>query len=99
MILYLPTASSMGDDCWWMYDGWNKSGAHTDEWWDKTKDFIKHAFSLSSTNKIRCPCVKCQNVRYFEKLTLIKHLVRNGFMIDYEMWVFHDKKYTAVATE
>jgi hypothetical protein len=46
------------------------SGAHTDEWWDKTKNFIERAFSLSSTDKIRCPYVKCQNVRCFEELTL-----------------------------
>jgi hypothetical protein len=30
---------------------------------------------------------------------LIKHLVPNGFIADYEMWVFHGKKYTSVATE
>jgi hypothetical protein len=28
----------MGDDHRWMHDGWNRSGAHTDEWWDRTKD-------------------------------------------------------------
>jgi hypothetical protein len=59
MILYLPTASSMGDDRHWMYDGWKKSGAHIDEWWDKTKDFIERALSLVTTKKIMCPCVKC----------------------------------------
>jgi hypothetical protein len=29
----------------------------------------------------------------------MKHLVRNGFTSDDEMWVFHGKKYTAVAAE
>jgi hypothetical protein len=97
MILYLTTTSSMDDDRWWMYDGWMRSGVHTDKWWVKTNDFIERAFSLTTTEKIRCTCVKCQNVRCFDKVILTKHLVRNGFASDYEMWVFHDKKYTVVA--
>jgi hypothetical protein len=66
---------------------------------EKTSDFIECAFSLASTIKIRCPCVKCQNVRCFHKVILTKHLVKNGFTADYEMWVFHDEKYTTVAIE
>jgi hypothetical protein len=30
---------------------------------------------------------------------LTKHLVRNGFTINYETWVFHGKKYTTVVAE
>jgi hypothetical protein len=36
----------MGDDRWWMYDGWKENGTHIDEWWEKTGDFIERAFSL-----------------------------------------------------
>jgi hypothetical protein len=89
----------MGDNRRWMYDGWKRNGAHTDKWWEKTSDFIECAFSLVITEKIRCPCVKCQNVRCFDKVILIKHLVKYGFTTDYEMWVFHGEKYTAVAAE
>jgi hypothetical protein len=89
----------MGDDHQWMYDGWKRNGAHTDEWWEKTSDFIERAFSLVTTEKIRCPCVKCQNVRCFDKVIWTKHLDWNGFMADYETWVFHIEKYTAVTTE
>jgi hypothetical protein len=89
----------MGDDHQWMYDGWKRNGAHTDEWWEKTSDFIERAFSLVTTEKIRCPCVKCQNVRCFDKVLLTKHLVQNGFTVDYETWVFHSEKYTAVTVE
>jgi hypothetical protein len=32
----------MGEDRHWMYDGWKKNGAHTDEWGEKTDDFIVH---------------------------------------------------------
>jgi hypothetical protein len=65
----------------------------------KDNDFIERAFSLTTTEKIRCSCVKCQNVRCFDKVILTKHLVWNGFTVDYEMWVFHGEKYTVVATE
>jgi predicted nucleic-acid-binding Zn-ribbon protein len=82
-----------------MYDGWKKNGAHIDEWWKKTNDFIERAFSLATTPKIRCPCVKCQNTRYFDKVILTKHLVKNGFAIDYETWVFHGEKYTTITAE
>jgi hypothetical protein len=33
------------------------------------------------------------------KVILTKHIVQNGFTADYEMWVFHGEKYTAVTTE
>jgi hypothetical protein len=89
----------MGDNRRWMYDGWKRNGAHTNEWWDKTNDFIERAFSLATTEKIRCPCVKCQNARCFDKVILTKHLIQNGFTIDYETWVFHGEKYTTIAAE
>jgi hypothetical protein len=99
MILYLTTTSSMSDDRRSMYDGWKRSEAYIDEWWDKIKDFIEWAFSLVSTEKIRCSCVKCQNTMCFDKVILTKHLVQNGFALDYETWVFHGEKYTIVAVE
>jgi hypothetical protein len=95
IILYLGTSSFMGDDRRWMYNGWNKSQAHSEEWWNKTKDFIKCALSLSTIWKIRCPCDKCQNARCFNKLIVIKHLCRNGFAPHSFTLVFHDEKYTA----
>jgi hypothetical protein len=69
------------------------------EWWEKTSDFIEHVFSLATTKKIRCPCVKYQNARCFDKVILTKDLVQNGFTTDYEMWVFHGEKCIVVAAE
>jgi hypothetical protein len=89
----------MGDDHRWMYDGWKKNGAHTDERWEKTDDFIERAFSLVTTPKIRCPCMKCQKVRCVDKVILTKHLFKNGFATDYETWVFNGEKYTTVVAE
>jgi hypothetical protein len=39
------------------------------EWWNKTNDFIEHTFSLVTTEKIRCPCIKYyQNARCFDNV-------------------------------
>jgi hypothetical protein len=91
--------ASVGEDHHWMYYGWKKSGAHTDEWWEKTDNFIERAFSLATTPKIRCPCVKCQNMRCADKVILMKHLIKNDFATDFETWVLQGEKYTAVAVE
>jgi hydroxymethylglutaryl-CoA reductase len=34
-----------------------------------------------------------------DKVILMNHLIKNGFVIDYKMWVFHGEKYTIVAAE
>jgi hypothetical protein len=76
----------------------------------KTDDFFERAFSLVTTPKIRCSCVKCQNLRCFDKVIcqnlrcfdkviLMKHLLKSGFTVDYETWVFHSEKYTVVVVE
>jgi hypothetical protein len=89
----------MCDNHRWMYDSWNKSGAHSYEWYDKTKDFIECALSLSTIDKIKCPCDRCQTVKLFDKIIVTKYLCRNGFTSHYEIWVFHDKKYATVAAK
>jgi hypothetical protein len=89
----------MGEDRRWMYDGWKKNGPQIDKWWKKTNDFIERAFSLVTTPKIKCLYVKCQNVGCGDKVILTKHLIKNGFATDYETWVFHGEKYTAITAE
>jgi hypothetical protein len=43
--------------------------------------------------------MKCQDARCANKVILMKHLIKNGFATDYETWVFHSDKYTAVVAE
>jgi hypothetical protein len=47
MIFYLPTASSMGDDRRWMYDGWKRSGAHTQMCGGIRPKILSSVYSLS----------------------------------------------------
>jgi hypothetical protein len=47
----------------------------------------------------RCPCDKCQNTKFVDKLNETKHICQNGFTPDYETWAFHGEQYNAVAAE
>ncbi|KAL6513191.1 hypothetical protein OROGR_020677 [Orobanche gracilis] len=42
-------------------------------------------------DKIKCPCTasKCKNQRFLDTESVKEHLVRNGFVPNYEVWIFH----------
>jgi hypothetical protein len=80
------------DDRKWMYDGRKKNGAHSREWVDKTNKFIEHAFSLSNTGIIRCPCNKCRNGWSHKKKNVSIHICRFGYISGYEVWVHHGEE-------
>jgi hypothetical protein len=71
----------------WMYDGWRKTGSHLREWVDKANKFIEHAFSLSNSRIVRCPCSKCQNGLSHDKKKFSIHICRFSYMPGYEVWV------------
>jgi hypothetical protein len=75
-----------------MYDGCRKTGAHLREWVDKTNKFIEHAFSLSNTRIMRCPCGKYRNGLSHDKKKVSKHICRFGYMPGYEVWVHHGEE-------
>jgi hypothetical protein len=75
-----------------MYDGWKMNGAHSREWVDKTNKFIEHAFSLSNTGIVRCPCRKCHISLSYDKKKISIHICRFSYMPSYEVWVHHGKE-------
>jgi hypothetical protein len=82
----------MGDDKKWMYDSWRKNRAHSREWVDKTNNFIKHAFSISNTRIVRCPCSKCQNGLSHDKKKVSIHICQFSYMPGYEVWAHHGEE-------
>ena len=62
-------------------------------------DFINHAFSLTTLDRVRCPCNRHNCGRSLTKWDIVKDLVDHGFMPDYEIWTFHGEKETRVETE
>jgi hypothetical protein len=82
-----------------MYNGWDKSGAHSDEWVTKTMTFLDCAFSLSKINKVWHPFRKFWNLMCFEKNKVVLDLCQNGFVLHYEVWLHHNKSVTQAIEE
>ena len=48
----------------WIYSGWKKGHAASNEWVDHTTEFVKQAFSnlhAVEDDKIKCPYAMCRN--------------------------------------
>ena len=89
----------MGDDRGWMYAGWKKGGRHTNEWFDKTQQFVELAYGKATQGVIRCPCNKCKNTVSHDKREVTLHLCKNGFMPGYEVWDRHGESSRRVSTQ
>jgi hypothetical protein len=92
----------MAKDSGWIYGGWEKGGAHTKEWMNKTQEFIDCAFSLSNNCGMKCPCSRCRNVVCEGKRMLTLHIYKIGFMSGYEVCMHHSEsvcQITSVAEE
>jgi hypothetical protein len=48
----------MTDDQWAVYDGFSDKGAHSIEWFEITKNFLKLVFA-GDHHKAKCPCNRC----------------------------------------
>ncbi|KAK1389928.1 hypothetical protein POM88_018106 [Heracleum sosnowskyi] len=57
--------------------------------------FIKFAFSNRppGTKEILCPCKKCSNRYYRDRVTVKEHCVNVGFEKWYKNWTFHGEEY------
>lgn len=76
----------------WMYAGWKRGCAPTDEWVEQTKGFLDHAFSLPNivvSGKIKCPCSLCRNYVSHKWQMIEMHLCREGFKENYMNWTEH----------
>ena len=78
----------MSDDRAWMYTGHPNQKEMTDEWFIKTKGFVKAAFA-NGQRKTWCPCVRCDNYAQKTEVEMDKHLQKWGFTPDYMVWRYH----------
>ncbi|XP_044436209.1 uncharacterized protein [Triticum aestivum] len=82
----------------WMYSGWTHSKS-TDEWYNKTKEFIDFAFSMPSVvqnGKIKCPCAKCRNYESKNRDDVELDLCHFGFKRNYTVWTAHGEGYVEI---
>ncbi|KAD4179877.1 hypothetical protein E3N88_28468 [Mikania micrantha] len=90
------------DDRKWMYEKNDNAGFLNSEYCDNVDLFLDFAFSKDDVvvdkrvnkygetiREIKCPCYKCQNTSYRDRLTIQKHLYKEGFMLRYEKWSEH----------
>jgi hypothetical protein len=64
----------------WMYRGWQRGKAPSNEWIENTKLFLDHAFSIAgvvegNTVKCPCPCAKCRKYFSHERDQIEMHFV------------------------
>jgi hypothetical protein len=78
----------------WMYCGW-KHDRISNEWVNKTNEFLDHAFSipeLVESDIIKCPCSMCQNYFRHKRRKVELHLCHNGFKENYQTWTAHGER-------
>jgi len=79
----------------WMYSGW-KRGRPSNEWVDKTKEFLDRAFSipeLVENGTIRCPCSLCRNYFKHKRTRIELDLCHNRFRENYQTWTAHGERH------
>jgi hypothetical protein len=75
----------MVDDRWAMYDRCSDKGAHSAEWFEIAKNFLKLAFA-SDHREAKCPCNRCQNRRMLSEYEMCGHIAKHRFMLNYLVW-------------
>ena len=88
----------MADDRRAMYDGWSKTGAHSQEWGRIANDFVKQAFA-GGARVVKCPCRICRNFAFLFKDDIEIHLCKNGFMPNYLVWREHGEVMPAAESD
>ena len=81
----------------WMYNGWQRGKAPSNEWIDQTTQFLNHAFSfpgVAENDTIKCPCAMCCNYFRHKRFTIELHLCKHGFKEAYETWIEHGVRVT-----
>jgi hypothetical protein len=68
-----------------MYDRFNDKGAHSTEWFEIVKNFLKLAFA-GDCHEAKCPCNRCQNRRMLSGYEMSGHIAKHGFMSNYLAW-------------
>jgi hypothetical protein len=81
-----------------MYDEFSDKGAHSVEWFETAKNFLKLAFA-SDRHEAKCPCNRCQNRRMLSEYEMSGHITKHGFMMNYLVWHQHGETQAAAPAE
>jgi hypothetical protein len=78
----------MAEDRWAMYDRFSDKGAHSAEWFEVVKNFLKLAFA-GDHREAKCSCNRCQNRWMLSEYEMCGHIAKHGFMPNYQVWHKH----------
>jgi hypothetical protein len=78
----------MVDDRQVMYDGFSDKGAHSAEWFEIVKNFLKLDF-VGGRHEAKCLCNRCQNRMMLSEYEMSSHIASQGFMPNYLVWYWH----------
>jgi hypothetical protein len=68
-----------------MYDGFSDKGAHSTEWFEIAKNFLKLAFA-GDCHEAKCLCNRCWNRGMFSEYEMSCLNAKHGFMLNYLVW-------------
>ena len=70
---------------------WMNAKRFTPEYRDGVKAFLEYAEKNTPNHKglFLCPCNKCLNCSRLDSLQVKSHLICNGFMQNYKVWIWH----------
>jgi hypothetical protein len=71
-----------------MYDGFSDKGAHSTEWFEITKNFLKLAF-VGDGHEVKWPCNWCRNRRMMSEYEMSGHIAKHRFILNYLVWHQH----------
>jgi hypothetical protein len=71
-----------------MYDRFSDKCAHSAEWFEVAKNFLKLAFA-GDRREAKCLCNRCQNRRILSEYEIYSHITKHGFMSNYLVWHQH----------
>jgi hypothetical protein len=71
-----------------MLDGFSDKDAHSVEWFEIAKNFLKLAFA-SDRGEVKCPCNRCQNRRMLSEYEMSGDIAKHRFMPNYLVWYQH----------
>jgi hypothetical protein len=80
-----------------MYDEFSDKGAHSTEWFEIAKFFLKLTFA-GDRREGKCPCNRCRNRRMLSEYEIC-HIAKHEFMPNYLVWHQHGEVQAPTAAE
>jgi hypothetical protein len=88
----------MADNRRAMYDRLSDKGAHSAEWFEIAKNFLKLAFVVDR-REAKHSCNRCQNRRMLSEYEMFGHITKHGFIPNYLVWHQHGEVQAPAAAE